>query len=270
MPLVENATKKKLKAGGLALGFGVHHLRTAATGRCWPRRPATTGCSSTPSTARILGAGGDADLHRRAADRHHADRARLRRRARRGHPRARQRRARASSCRMSTPPKQAKRIAEAFHYPADGDRSWGGPPARSTATSRPPTPRRRPRSTREILIVAMIESPEGVANADAIAAVDGIDVLLIGTSDLTAEMGISGQIVHPRGRGSLPDASAPPAARHGKFLGMGGVYELDAMKKYIDLGAQFILTGSDHAYILAGANRSSSFLRKVEAERGKS
>ena len=32
MSLVENATMKKLRAGGIALGFGVHHLRTAAAG----------------------------------------------------------------------------------------------------------------------------------------------------------------------------------------------------------------------------------------------
>jgi 2-keto-3-deoxy-L-rhamnonate aldolase RhmA len=38
------------------------------------------------------------------------------------------------------------------------------------------------------------------------------------------------------------------------------------MKRYVDLGVHFILTGSDHAYILAGANQRSSFLRKVEAD----
>src|ERR1700754_3828285 len=32
MPLVENATLRKLRSGGIALGFGVHHLRTAAAG----------------------------------------------------------------------------------------------------------------------------------------------------------------------------------------------------------------------------------------------
>src|SRR5712672_1921891 len=32
MPVVENATIRKLRTGGLALGFGVHHLRTAAAG----------------------------------------------------------------------------------------------------------------------------------------------------------------------------------------------------------------------------------------------
>ena len=47
----------------------------------------------------------------------------------------------------------------------------------------------------------------------------------------------------------------------------GGVYELDAMKRYADLGAHFILTGSDHAYILAGASLRSAFFRKLEADR---
>ena len=46
---------------------------------------------------------------------------------------------------------------------------------------------------------------------------------------------------------------------------MGGVYELDAMKRYVDLGAQFILTGSDHAYILAGANLQSAGLAEVRS-----
>jgi len=48
---------------------------------------------------------------------------------------------------------------------------------------------------------------------------------------------------------------------------MGGVYQPDAMKHYIGLGAQFILTGSDHAYLMAGASQQSASLRKLEADR---
>ena len=47
-----------------------------------------------------------------------------------------------------------------------------------------------------ILVTVMLETPQAIANADAIAAVPGIDVLMIGTSDLTMEMGIPGQIDH--------------------------------------------------------------------------
>src|SRR5260370_22233118 len=51
---------------------------------------------------------------------------------------------------------------------------------------------------RETLLMAMIETPEAVANADCIAAVDGIDTLHIGASDLSTEMGIPGQYTHDR------------------------------------------------------------------------
>src|SRR5207253_6698346 len=48
------------------------------------------------------------------------------------------------------------------------------------------------------LLILMIETPQAVENADAIAAVPGFDVLLIGSSDLSTEMGIAGQFRHER------------------------------------------------------------------------
>jgi 2-keto-3-deoxy-L-rhamnonate aldolase RhmA len=49
----------------------------------------------------------------------------------------------------------------------------------------------------EILLIAQIETARGVENVDAIAAVDGIDVLWIGHFDLTNSLGIPGQFSHP-------------------------------------------------------------------------
>jgi len=160
---------------------------------------------------------------------------------------------------------QAKRIAAAFRYPPLGSRSWGGPSA-LYGYQAPGAAEAQAAINPEILVVAMIESPEGLANAEGIAAVEGIDGLLIGTSDLTAEMGISGQILHPRVEEAYRSVAAA-CRRSGKFLGMGGVYELEPMKHYAGLGAQFILTGSDHAYMLAGAKIPSAFFRKLEADR---
>jgi hypothetical protein len=51
--------------------------------------------------------------------------------------------------------------------------------------------------------MAMIETPEAVENAGAIAAVDGIDALHIGASDLSTEMGIPGQYTHERMRAAF-------------------------------------------------------------------
>ena len=111
-----------------------------------------------------------------------------------------------------------------------------------------------------VLVVAMIESPQGVANADAIAAVPGIDSLLIGTSDLTAEMGISGQVDHPRVAEAYEKVGAACRA-NGKALGMGGIYDKETASRYIKAGARMVLSGSDHSYVLAGAKQRAEVLR---------
>ena len=66
-------------------------------------------------------------------------------------------------------------------------------------------------------------------------------MLLIGTSDLTAEMGISGQIGHER----VADAYrrvGDACRKRGKFLGLGGVYDHSNAARYIGMGAQFVLS----------------------------
>jgi 2-keto-3-deoxy-L-rhamnonate aldolase RhmA len=262
MPLIENATLRKLRTGGLALGFGVHHLRTAAVGMIaaaghdWLFIDMEHGAFSQDDVAQICIAAlptgitpivrvcaGALDEATRALDNGAAG--------------------------VIVPHvdtiDQARRIASAFRYPPLGSRSWGGPSA-LFGYKAPGSAEAQAAINPEILVVAMIESPEGVANAAGIAAVEGIDGLLIGTSDLTAEMGISGQILHPRVEEAYRSVGAA-CRKAGKFLGMGGVYELNAMKHYVDLGVHFILTGSDHAYILAGATTQSAFFRKFEADR---
>ena len=104
----------------------------------------------------------------------------------------------------------------------------------------------------------MLESPEAIANADAIAAVQGVDVLFIGTSDLTAELGISGQLGHQKVIEAYQIAG-DACRKHGKALGMGGVYDQENATRYVGMGARFLLSGSDHSYLLSGANQRSAF-----------
>ena len=54
------------------------------------------------------------------------------------------------------------------------------------------------RLNRETALIVMLETAEGIENAAAIAALPGIDVLLIGSGDLTTDYGIPGQVDHPR------------------------------------------------------------------------
>src|SRR5262249_53411730 len=106
----------------------------------------------------------------------------------------------------------------------------------------------------------MIETPQAVENADAIAAVAGIDALLIGTNDLTLEMGIPGQVGHERVRAAYTTV-AEACRRHKKVLGMGGVYDQDVAARYIGMGAPMVLAGSAHTLLLDAATRRAEFLR---------
>ncbi len=113
------------------------------------------------------------------------------------------------------------------------------------------------------LVTVMLESERGIANAADIAAVDGVDVLMIGTGDLTAELGLQGQPDHA----TIVEAYrtvGEACARHGKWLGMGGVGSDELMGRYIGMGVRFVLAGNDLGFAMAAAGRRSRALREFE------
>jgi 2-keto-3-deoxy-L-rhamnonate aldolase RhmA len=112
------------------------------------------------------------------------------------------------------------------------------------------------------LLVLMLESPEAINNVEAMAAIDGVDALLIGTSDLTMEMGIPGEIGHKRVVEAYERTIAACHA-NGKHMGMGGVYQPELMEKYIKMGARLILAGNDLSLMMAAAKERSSTLRAM-------
>jgi 2-keto-3-deoxy-L-rhamnonate aldolase RhmA len=67
----------------------------------------------------------------------------------------------------------------------------------------------------EVLLVALVETVPGVENVDAIAAVDGLDVIWIGHFDLTNSMGIPAQFTHPDYLRNV-DKILEACARHGR------------------------------------------------------
>ena len=113
---------------------------------------------------------------------------------------------------------------------------------------------------RETLVVVMLESPEAIDNADKIAEVPGIDALLIGTNDLSLEMGIPGELGHSDIVAAYDSVIAACKA-HGKYAGMGGVYKPELMAKYIEMGTQLILAGNDISFLMESARRQASAVR---------
>jgi 2-keto-3-deoxy-L-rhamnonate aldolase RhmA len=114
------------------------------------------------------------------------------------------------------------------------------------------------------LLMAMIETPEAVANAEAIAAVEGIDVLHIGASDLSTEMGIPGQYAHARMRAAF-ESVARAAKSHGKAMGVGGVrQDFEFQSWLLRLGVRYLTSGSDVGYILSAGRADVRQLRELK------
>ncbi len=67
-------------------------------------------------------------------------------------------------------------------------------------------------------LFCQIETAEGVKNADAIAALEGVDCLWVGHFDLSVSLGIPGEFDHPRFKKAI-DRVIAATRRHGKSLG---------------------------------------------------
>jgi len=153
----------------------------------------------------------------------------------------------------------ARRVAAQCRFPPLGHRSMGGA-LQSLGFAPMPVGEAARIVNEETLVVVMIESPEGVANADAIAATPGIDALLIGTNDLCMEMGIPGKFDDPK----VTDAYAKVIAacrKHGKHAGMGGLYSAEYFERYIGMGVQLVLSGSDFSLLMKAASAQASLVR---------
>jgi 4-hydroxy-2-oxoheptanedioate aldolase len=99
-----------------------------------------------------------------------------------------------------------------------------------------------PLANRERFIIVQIEDPEPMADLDAIASLDGIDMLFFGPADFSQGIGAPGEWDHPK----LVDARrrvAEVAIKHGKFAGTTG--NINNMAVLMELGYKFINIGAD-------------------------
>jgi 2-keto-3-deoxy-L-rhamnonate aldolase RhmA len=156
---------------------------------------------------------------------------------------------------------EARDMAVKLRYPPDGCRSMAAAMPQLGFAVRPIDEMAREVNS-NLLLITMLETPKAIANAEAIAAIDGIDALLIGTSDLTMEMGIPGQLVHADVIKAYETAAAA-CKRHGKWLGAGGVYSDEGLTTYIGIGARLVLIGSDLSLLINAASARVRSIRGI-------
>ncbi len=94
-----------------------------------------------------------------------------------------------------------------------------------------------------IAVIAQIESRKSVAAIDEICAVEGVDCVFIGPSDLAAGYGYLGNPLHPEVQDAMQKIIACAKA-HGKPAGILAPVEADA-RRYLEMGVTFVAVGSD-------------------------
>jgi 2-keto-3-deoxy-L-rhamnonate aldolase RhmA len=256
MPIIANNALDRLRAGKTAIGFGVSHLRSVAApalakaaGYDWLFIDMEHGAFSVHEATQICLASlatGVSPIVRVCTD------------ALDEGTRALDNGAQGIVVPHVDTPAQAKRVADAFRYPPRGTRSWGGGVAQFGFLP-PPVAQAQVEVNDATIVVAMIETAEAVANVAAIAATPGIDALLVGTSDLTADMGISGQAGHPRVQAAY-QAVVDVCRANGVHAGLGGIYDDEWTRFYVKMGTRFILGGSDQMFIMQSATSRAAFL----------
>jgi 2-keto-3-deoxy-L-rhamnonate aldolase RhmA len=145
-------------------------------------------------------------------------------------------------------PALAGLAAAACRYPPQGRRGSGA----SLATACWPEPGSYYDSAdRNILVVVVVEEAAALAHVDEIAATPGVDVVFVGTGDLSFSLGLRGQQQHPRVE-QAASAVLAAAVRHGKIAGRPAGSTEDT-RRYIDEGFLFFQAPSDLALFEAGA-----------------
>jgi 2-keto-3-deoxy-L-rhamnonate aldolase RhmA len=102
-------------------------------------------------------------------------------------------------------------------------------------------------------VLVMLESAKAVDNADEIAAVEGVDAIVMGSQDLCVDLGVPGQVDSTQARSAL-EAVSRACRAHGKIFGVAGIYNNPTLQDWAinTLGARFLLVQLDVSLLTLG------------------
>ena len=107
---------------------------------------------------------------------------------------------------------------------------------------------------RELLVAVKVESAQGIENIEGIASVPGLDAILVGPGDLSATMGIPGEMDHPDLEQAIERTLA--ACRQNGIAGGPHVGSAEAARMWADRGATFMTYGLDSVMLLEASQRA--------------
>ena len=158
---------------------------------------------------------------------------------------------------------EAKRVVAAAKFAPEGDRSLGGTLPHLQYRSFPAIEAMRA-VNEATMVVVMMETLEALEHVEEIAAVEGIDMLFVGTTDLTTEMGIIGKLDDPRVRDAYARTIAA-CRKFGKHVGIGGLASRpDLTAEFVKMGARFVSTGTDLGFLSAACTQKARQVQEIK------
>jgi len=130
-----------------------------------------------------------------------------------------------------------------------------------------PLPEFMEKQTRESVVVVQIEDREALDCIDQITGAEGVDALFVGPGDLSQSLGRPGDMANPDLVRAI-EKVAKACQRDGKAWGLPTGPNPDNIKKYVDLGARFIVPAVDYVAILTSWQKPIGDARDILAKKG--
>ena len=115
----------------------------------------------------------------------------------------------------------------------------------------------------ETLVVSQVETQKALDCCDEMAAVPGVDVLLVGPADLSISLGVGGEFEHPKLIAAI-ESVIECCRRHNKWAGIQ-VRNAQLAKMWMEKGIQLIGCMSEHALLW---NAVKGLASELQAARG--
>jgi 4-hydroxy-2-oxoheptanedioate aldolase len=155
---------------------------------------------------------------------------------------------------------QARAVVARLRYPPAGVRGFG--PRRAARYGRTGAFWAAPES--RVQCTVQIESPAGVSAAGEIAAVDGVDAVIVGCSDLSLELDAPQDLRAPRLRSAVADVAAA-ASRAGVRFGLAAAGDVEAIADLAAGGADLIVYATDARIYSAAIDAAAESLEGIRA-----
>jgi 2-keto-3-deoxy-L-rhamnonate aldolase RhmA len=158
---------------------------------------------------------------------------------------------------------EARAVVAAAKYPPLGSRGLAGGLPQLEFRSVPAS-EALPAMNAATMVIVQFESGASLEAMEEIVAVEGVDMVLIGSNDLLADLGLAGQYDHPKLHQAY-ERTIAACRRRGKHVGIGGLgTRPDLVEKLVKLGARYVSTGTDLAFLVAECARRARQVKELK------